>query len=486
MIMICYRLVMERGVTIMVSKPGYKTVGSKDLTCEMVNTRTDADLSAAVQNALQTLLPQIRAEIREEFRTSSGPLDSGGNPPPISHMEKIFDVMGCEDAFKTRLDVYKFEGNALAWWKAYKQAKGGDAWLITVTWAEFKKLFFLQFFPRVEQERLKRKYHSIRQTNTETSMEFMQRFLRLARFLGAAAGTEEELTKNFQWGLPRIPPPDGKVLRVLGERLEGKSRFLMGAKVGDNKKGEIVVVRDIPEVFPNDLSGLPPIREIKFQIKLIPEATPVAKSPYHLVPSELSKNSKTKVSFDQVCLLGERREVQFLGHVINGNEIHVDPSKIEAVKNWKAPRTPTEGEEQELTFQTLKNKLCNAPVLALPDRPKNFVVYCDASEIGLGCVLMQRVKFGKVLSKRENTGTWPKCTACNSYHAPEGPCHICFNYNCPSHLEKDCRGVSRNVNPINARNLTVRASYECGRPDHVRPACPRLNRTQGPEENHPN
>nr|GFC25822.1 zinc finger, CCHC-type, retrotransposon Gag domain protein [Tanacetum cinerariifolium] len=47
-------------------------------------------------------------------------------------MEKIFDVMGCEDAFKTRLAVYKFEGNALAWWKAYKQAKGGDAWLVTV------------------------------------------------------------------------------------------------------------------------------------------------------------------------------------------------------------------------------------------------------------------------------------------------------------------------------------------------------------------
>nr|GFC33307.1 hypothetical protein [Tanacetum cinerariifolium] len=148
----------------------------------MVNTRTGADLSAAVQNALQTLLPQIRAEIRKEFRTSSGPSDAGGNPPPvtihtwlerfnkqkphsfekatapvdaenwISHMEKIFDVMGCEDAFKTRL----------------------------------------AFFPRAEQERLKREYHSIRQTSTETSTEFMQRFLRLAGFLGAAAGTEEE------------------------------------------------------------------------------------------------------------------------------------------------------------------------------------------------------------------------------------------------------------------------------------------------------
>ncbi|GJV74817.1 putative reverse transcriptase domain-containing protein [Tanacetum coccineum] len=84
---------------------------------------------------------------------------------------------------------------------------------------------------------------------------------------------------------------------------------------------------------------------------------------------------------------------------------------------------------------------------------------------------------------RENMGTWPKCTICNSYHAPGGPCRTCFNYNRPSHLAKDYRGVSRNVNPVNARNLTVRACYECGSTDHVRSACPRLNRAQGPEEN---
>ncbi|GJT32841.1 putative reverse transcriptase domain-containing protein [Tanacetum coccineum] len=50
------------------------------------------------------------------------------------------------------------------------------------------------------------------------------------------------------------------------------------------------------------------------------------------------------------------------------------------------------GEEQELAFQTLKDKLCNAPVLALLDGPEDFVVYCDASGIRLGCVLMQRGK----------------------------------------------------------------------------------------------
>nr|GEW88322.1 hypothetical protein [Tanacetum cinerariifolium] len=155
----------------------------------MVNTRTDAELAVAVQNALQTLLPQIRAEIREEFRTSSGPSGSGGNPPPYLRRRQL------------PLAVYKFEGHALAWWKAYKKAKDGDVWLIIVTWAEFKELFFLQFFSRAEQERLKREYHSIRQTDTKTSTEFMQRFLRLAGFLGAAAGTAEEQAKNFQWGL---------------------------------------------------------------------------------------------------------------------------------------------------------------------------------------------------------------------------------------------------------------------------------------------
>nr|GFD51635.1 zinc finger, CCHC-type, retrotransposon Gag domain protein [Tanacetum cinerariifolium] len=46
-----------------------------------------------------------------------------------------------------------------------------------------------------------REYHSIRQTSTETSTEFMQRFLRPAVFVGATAGTEEEQAKNFQWGL---------------------------------------------------------------------------------------------------------------------------------------------------------------------------------------------------------------------------------------------------------------------------------------------
>ncbi|GKB45885.1 putative reverse transcriptase domain-containing protein [Tanacetum coccineum] len=87
---------------------------------------------------------------------------------------------------------------------------------------------------------------------------------------------------------------------------------------------------------------------------------------------------------------------------------------------------------------------------------------------------------------RENMGTWPKCTTGNSYHAPGGPCRTCFSCDCQGHLAKDCRGVPRNVNPVNARNLTVKACYECGGADHVKSAYPKLNRVQGPGENHTN
>ncbi|GJU42564.1 putative reverse transcriptase domain-containing protein [Tanacetum coccineum] len=314
----------------------------------------------------------------------------------------------------------------------------------------------------------------------------------------------------------RIPLLDGKVLRVLGERQEEKARHLMSAKAKEQKQEEMVVVRDFPEVFPDDLSGLPPIWEIEFRIELVPEAIPVMKSPYRLTPCEMEElmfmdykelNKLTIKScyplpriddlFDQlqrsqyfskidlrfgyhqlrvhednipktafrtqyghfkftvmpfgltntptafmdlmnrVCrpyldkfmivfiddiliysktweehevhlrlvleLLKEEklyakfskcefwlREVQFLSHMINGYGIHVDPSKIEAKS-----KTFDWGEKQERAFQTLKDKLCNAPVLALPDGPKDFVVYCDESGLGLGCVLMQR---GKVIA----------------------------------------------------------------------------------------
>ncbi|KAJ9544927.1 hypothetical protein OSB04_024634 [Centaurea solstitialis] len=127
---------------------------------------------------------------------------------------------------------------------------------------------------------------------------------------------------------------------------------------------------------------------------------------------ELLKTEKLYAKFSK-CKFWIR-EVHFLGHVVNKEGIHVDPAKIEAIKKWEAPKTATEirqfliaqplttltlkdkkfiwGEKQEEAFQLLKHKLCNTPILALPEGTDNFVIYCDVSHQGLGCVLMQKDK----------------------------------------------------------------------------------------------
>ncbi|GJT81530.1 putative reverse transcriptase domain-containing protein [Tanacetum coccineum] len=391
----------------------------------------------------------------------------------------------------------------------------------------------------------------------------------------------------------RIPLPNGKILEVQGERPEKDLRSLACIKADEKKLDDIRVVRDFPEVFPDDLLGLPLVREIEFRIDLIPGASPVVRSPYRLAPSEMlelsnqlkelqekgfirpshspwgapvlfvkKKDGSMRMCIDyrelnkltiknryplpriddlfdqlqgaccfskidlrsgyhqlrvreedipktafrtryghfeftvmpfgltnapaifmdlmnRVCkpyldkfvivfiddiliyskseeehevhlktildLLEKEKlyakfskcefwlkEVQFLGHVVNRDGIHVDPSKVESVKNWKTPESSTEirsflglagyyrrfienfskiakpltlltqknktyvwGNEQDEAFRILKEKLCNAPVLALPDGPDDFVVYCDASKQGFGSVLMQR---GKVIA----------------------------------------------------------------------------------------
>ncbi|GKA94253.1 putative reverse transcriptase domain-containing protein [Tanacetum coccineum] len=89
-------------------------------------------------------------------------------------------------------------------------------------------------------------------------------------------------------------------------------------------------------------------------------------------------------------------KVQFLGHMIDNEGIHVDPAKIESIKGWASPKTPTEIrqflEKAEGAFQLLKQILCSAPILALREGSENFVVYCDASHKGLDAVLMQKEK----------------------------------------------------------------------------------------------
>ncbi|GJU65184.1 putative reverse transcriptase domain-containing protein [Tanacetum coccineum] len=175
-------------------------------------------------------------------------------------------------------------------------------------------------------------------------------------------------------------------------------------KSKEKRLEDVPIVRKFLKVFLEDLPRLPPARQVEFQIDLVPGAAPVARALYRLAPLEMQEL-----------------------HVIDREGIHVDLAKIELIREWASPKTPTEirqflglasyyqrfiegfskiakpmtkltqksvefdwGQKEEAAFQRLKRKLCSALILAFPDDCENFVVYCDASHKGLGAVLMQK------------------------------------------------------------------------------------------------
>ncbi|GKB09870.1 hypothetical protein Tco_0843793 [Tanacetum coccineum] len=90
----------------------------------------------------------------------------------------------------------------------------------------------------------------------------------------------------------RIPLECNEILRVYGARTQGVVKRLMNTKVGESKLSDISIVQDFTDVFSEDLLGLPPQRKVKFRIDLVHGATPVAKSPYRLEPSEMQELSR--------------------------------------------------------------------------------------------------------------------------------------------------------------------------------------------------
>ncbi|GKB58192.1 putative reverse transcriptase domain-containing protein [Tanacetum coccineum] len=236
------------------------------------------------------------------------------------------------------------------------------------------------------------------------------------------------------------------IVQVTKKEIKDKSK--------EKRLEDVPTIQDFPEVFPKDLPGLPPTRQVKFQIDLVPGTAPVARAPYRLAPSELQElvreedipKTAFRTSYGhyefQVMPFGqtnapasEEQHAEHLKLILEllkeekSEGIHVDPTKIESIKDWASPKTPTKichilglagyyrrfikgfskiakpmtkltqknvkfdlSEKAEAAFQLLKQNLCIAPILDLPEGSENFMVYCDASRKGLGAVLMQREK----------------------------------------------------------------------------------------------
>ncbi|XP_021979639.1 uncharacterized protein LOC110875744 [Helianthus annuus] len=260
----------------------------------------------------------------------------------------------------------------------------------------------------------------------------------------------------------QIKDPKGGTVTIDGERPSKPISFISMIKVSkciqkghlaylvyaleakeEKKLEEVAVVAEFPEVFPEDLPGLPPDRQIEFRIDLIPykESIPLPRiddlfdqlqgaryfskidlrSGYHQLKVREEDIPKTAFRtryghyeflvmpfgltnapaafmdlMNQVC---KPYLDQFVIVFIDGILIY---SKSRETHEAMPLTTLTQkntpfvwGSQQEEAFNRLKTKLSSAPVLALPEGTEDFVVYCDASHYGLGCALMQ---IGKVIA----------------------------------------------------------------------------------------
>ncbi|GKB96341.1 putative reverse transcriptase domain-containing protein [Tanacetum coccineum] len=186
--------------------------------------------------------------------------------------------------------------------------------------------------------------------------------------------------------------------------------------------GDVPVIRDFPEVFPDELPRLPPPRQVEFRIDLIPGAAPVARAPYRLAPSEMKELSKQLQELSEKGFIRSSSSpwgapVFFVKKKKDGSNKEEHGEHLKTILNLlrseklyakfikefsliSKPLTKLTqknkpyvwGDDEEEAFQTLKLKLCSAPILSLPKGIEDFFVYCDASLKGFGAVLMQREK----------------------------------------------------------------------------------------------
>ncbi|GJR04685.1 putative reverse transcriptase domain-containing protein [Tanacetum coccineum] len=356
-------------------------------------------------------------------------------------MEIVFRISNCSMENQIKFSTCTLLGNALTWWNSHVRIVGNDI-TYAMTWTELKKKITDKYCPMTEIKKLKVELMFPEESDKIEKYVSGLPDMIYGSVVASKPKTMQEATEMAIKGLLRRnnmgdPNPYAQnaiittMVYVLLNATNATKLAILLVTVGVREMPIMLTIRGAL-VFHEDLPGLPPSRQVEFQIDLVPGAAPVARAPYRLAPSEMKELSeqlkelsdkgfirpssspwgasvlfvKKKDGSFWICIdyrelnklmvknLYPLPRIDELFDYLQGSSvyskidlsqgIHVDPAKIESIKYWASPKSPTK------IHQFLG--LVGAPILALPEGNKDFIVYCDASIKGLGAVLMQREK----------------------------------------------------------------------------------------------
>nr|GEZ86400.1 reverse transcriptase domain-containing protein [Tanacetum cinerariifolium] len=220
----------------------------------------------------------LEAQATTMTNTSNPNKNTGPTRTPVA---KTRNYKECAEENKVTFATGTLTDDALSWWNAYAHPMGVDQ-ANKITWTELKRLLTNKYCPQTEVRKMEEELYNLIITGNDLKT-YVRRFQELAVLCPNMVPSSEKLLEAFIGGLPRSIERNVTASKhqTLEEAINITQRLM-------DQANNLPQCRD---VFPEDLPGLPPIRQVEFQIDLIPEAAFVAHAPYRLAPSEMQELS---------------------------------------------------------------------------------------------------------------------------------------------------------------------------------------------------
>ncbi|KAJ9567105.1 hypothetical protein OSB04_003071 [Centaurea solstitialis] len=330
----------------------------------------------------------------------------------IEGMESVLHISKCTERNKVEYAACLLQGRALTWWNTQVQTRGREA-TGQISWEDFKKMLKEEFCPRSEIQKLEAElwHHEMKGNDVAT---YTTRFHELAKLVPHLVTPEQNRVDRYVWGLSpvirgNVTAADPKTLQEavnLANRLTNNA-VRSGMFSSDSAKGK----RKVEEPIKSQSKGRSgkdrrvtrnygvQTQTAEKEIRTYPKC---GKCGNHHTGrcivcrkcgrgGHVDKDCKRKACFECGSYNHYRNACPKANQGPHANQ--AQPANQPSEKGMCSIHGARgRQEKQEEALQTLKQKLCNAPILALPEGTDNFVVYCDASHQGVGCVLMQNEK----------------------------------------------------------------------------------------------